>query len=140
MTIKKVAEILAYLEIPIFNEVVDTLAKYDIDLKDTVVKSIFKFDDLKNLYDAELQLVIQNTVDNDLRIALRKSSNDIKKIVLKNMPRRRGHELLDSLMSTKAEKVTRIVECQNKILEIALEINQKQQIQMSKIKKNETYL
>ena len=43
-------------------------------------------------------------------------------------------------MSTKAEKVTRIVECQNKILEIALEINQKQQIQMSKIKKNETYL
>ena len=91
MTIKKVAEILAYLEIPIFNEVVDTLAKYDIDLKDTVVKSIFKFDDLKNLYDAELQLVIQNTVDNDWRIALRKSSNDIKKIVLKNMPRRRGH-------------------------------------------------
>ena len=85
MTIKKVAEILAYLEIPIFNEVVDTLAKYDIDLKDTVVKSIFKYDDLKNLYDAELQLVIQNTVDNDWRIALRKSSNDIKKIVLKNI-------------------------------------------------------
>ena len=94
MTIKKVAEILAYLEIPIFNEVVDTLAKYDIDLKDTVVKSIFKFDDLKNLYDAELQLVIQNTVDNDWRIALRKSSNDIKKIVLKNMPRRRGHGVI----------------------------------------------
>ena len=52
MTIKKVAEILAYLEIPIFNEVVDTLAKYDIDLKDTVVKSIFKFDDFSLLFDS----------------------------------------------------------------------------------------
>ena len=140
MTINKVAEILAYLEIPIFNEVVDTLAKYDINLKDTVVQSIFIFDDLKNLYDKELQLVIQNTVDNVWQIALRKSSNDIKKMVLKNIPRRRRYELLDSLTSAKSEKVTRILDCQNKILKIALEMNQKQQIQMSKIKKNETYI
>lgn len=140
MTIKKFAEILGYLENPIFNEVLDNLSNYDINLKDTVVQSIFIFDDLKNLYANELQLIIQNTVDNDWQIALRKSSNDIKKMVLKNMPRRRGYELLDSLTSAKSENVTRILECQNKILTIALEMNQKQQIQMSKIKKNETYI
>ncbi len=140
MTIKKAAEILAYLETPIANAAIDNFAKFDIYLKDTIIKNIFIFEDLRNLFDKELQLVIQNTVDNDWQIALRKSSNDIKKMVLKNMPRKRGREVLDSLMSAKIEQNTRIVECQNKILDIALEMNQKQQIQMSKVKKNETYI
>jgi len=140
MTIKKAAEILAYLDIPIADGVINNLAKYDIDLKDTVVKNIFLFDDLKNLFDQELQLVIQNTADADWQIALRKSSNEIKKMVLKNMPYKRRHELLDSLMSNKAEKETKIMECQNKILDIALKMNRKQQIQMSKVKKNETLI
>jgi hypothetical protein len=56
------------------------------------------------------------------------------------MPYKRRHELLDSLMSNKAQKETKIMECQNKILEIALNMNRKQQIQMSKIKKNETLI
>ncbi len=140
MTIKKAAEILAYLDIPIADSVINNLAKYDIDLKDTVVKNIFTFEDLKNLFDQELQLVIQNTVDADWQIALRKSSNEIKKMVLKNMSYRRRHELLDSLMSNKAEKESKIIESQNKILDIALNMNRKQQIQMRKIKKNETLI
>jgi hypothetical protein len=61
-------------------------------------------------------------------------------MVLKNMPYRRRHELLDSLMSNKAEKETKIIESQNKILDIALNMNRKQQIQMRKIKKNETLI
>jgi flagellar motor switch protein FliG len=140
MTIKKAAEILAYLDIPIADSVINNLAKYDIDLKDTVVKNIFTFEDLKNLFDQELQLVIQNTVDADWQIALRKSSNEIKKMVLKNMSYRRRHELLDSLMSNKAEKESKIIESQKKILDIALNMNRKQQIQMRKIKKNETLI
>ena len=137
MTIKKAAEILAHMNVPITGSVITSLDHYDHDLKDQVLALIYTFEDLQNLFDSELQLLLQNLNDTTLAIALKKTSTNLKDALLRNLPRKRRENILNDPLLKKPTKESEVLTIQKNILAIAWEMHDAHNIQMSKIKKTE---
>jgi flagellar motor switch protein FliG len=107
--IKSLADILNHSDRSTERNVLDELAKADGELAEEIRLLLFTFEDVVKLDDRSIQMVLKETDQKDLAIALRGVSEDVRGRVFSNMSER-GAELLREEIDFQPPQRKRVVE------------------------------
>lgn len=86
--IESVVEVLNSVDRSTERTILDTLEVQDPELADEIKKRMFVFEDIVILDNRAIQRVIREVENDDLRLALKVASEEVKEIVFKNMSQR----------------------------------------------------
>jgi flagellar motor switch protein FliG len=107
--IKSLADILNHSDRSTERNVLDELAKADGELAEEIRLLLFTFEDVVKLDDRSIQMVLKETDQKDLAIALRGVSEDVRGRIFSNMSER-GAELLREEIDFQPPQRKRVVE------------------------------
>lgn len=86
--IQTVVEVLNGVDRATEKTILDALESQDPDLAEEIKKRMFVFEDIVTLDNRAIQRVIREVDNDDLRLALKVASNEVKDIVFNNMSER----------------------------------------------------
>lgn len=86
--IESVVEVLNSVDRSTERTILDTLEVQDPELADEIKKRMFVFEDIVILDNRAIQRIIREVENDDLRLALKVASEEVKEIVFKNMSQR----------------------------------------------------
>jgi flagellar motor switch protein FliG len=116
--VKPLADILNSADRSTERNVLDRLAELDGELAEEVRSLLFVFDDLVKIDDRGLQLVLKETDQNDLALALRGVSDEVKEKILGNMSQRGAEMLLEELEIQPPQRRSVVEEAQSRIIAV----------------------
>jgi flagellar motor switch protein FliG len=130
--IKSLAEILNTVDRSTERNVLDSLSETDEELGAEVRRLLFVFEDITKLDDRSIQLVLRETDQKDLALALRGVSDEVKQRILSNMSER-GAQMLTEEMEFQPPQRKRVVEeAQGKIVSIVRKLEESGAIVLSR--------
>src|SRR3954452_9050798 len=130
--VKALADILNYADRSTERNVLDELAKADGELAEEIRLLLFTFEDVVKLDDRSIQMVLKETDQKDLAIALRGVSEDVKARVFANMSER-GAEMLREEIEFQPPQRRRVVEeAQSRIVGAVRRLEEAGQITISR--------
>jgi flagellar motor switch protein FliG len=130
--VKSLAEILNTVDRSTERNVLDSLSESDEELGAEVRRLLFVFEDITKLDDRSIQLVLRETDQKDLALALRGVSDEVKSRILSNMSER-GAQMLTEEMEFQPPQRKRVVEeAQGKIVSIVRKLEESGAIVLSR--------
>jgi flagellar motor switch protein FliG len=96
--------------------IVEGLQSLDPDLAEEVKSRMFMFEDILLLEDRDVQLVLRQVEGNDLAVAMKGVSDDVKDKITKNMSERAGIALLEDMDLLGPVRLRQVEEAQQKII------------------------
>jgi flagellar motor switch protein FliG len=130
--VKSLAEILNTVDRSTERNVLDSLSESDEELGAEVRRLLFVFEDITKLDDRSIQLVLRETDQKDLALALRGVSDEVKQRILSNMSER-GAQMLTEEMEFQPPQRKRVVEeAQGKIVSIVRKLEESGAIVLSR--------
>ncbi len=116
--IGSVVEIINRVDRSTERNILETLDMSDTDLADEIRKSIFVFEDIIKLSPQSIQRVLKDVDQNELTIALKGTTDEVKEFILGNMSKRQQEMILDDLQVLGPVKVRDVEEAQQKIVNV----------------------
>ena len=130
--VKSLAEILNAVDRSTERNVLDSLSESDEELGAEVRRLLFVFEDITKLDDRSIQLVLRETDQKDLALALRGVSDEVKQRILSNMSER-GAQMLTEEMEFQPPQRKRVVEeAQGKIVSVVRRLEESGAIVLSR--------
>ncbi|OEG00400.1 flagellar motor switch protein FliG [Vulcanibacillus modesticaldus] len=86
--IQSIVQILNGVDRATEKTILDTLEVDDPELADEIKKRMFVFEDIVNLDNRSIQRVIRDVDNNDLQLALKVASDDVREAIFRNMSKR----------------------------------------------------
>ncbi len=130
--VKSLAEILNTVDRSTERNVLDSLSESDEELGAEVRRLLFVFEDITKLDDRSIQLVLRETDQKDLALALRGVSDEVKQRILSNMSER-GAQMLTEEMEFQPPQRKRVVEeAQGKIVSVVRKLEESGAIVLSR--------
>ncbi len=126
--IRTVAEILNQLDRSSEDIILKNIEEKDQILADEIRKLMFTFDDLINIDDRGIQMVLKEITTDDLSLALKMASDELKAKIFKNMSQRAGHILREDIESRGAVKVSDVEKAQMNIVKVARRLEEEGKI------------
>lgn len=117
--IRTVAEILNQLDRASEDLILKNIEEKDQILADEIRKLMFTFDDLIHLDDRGIQMVMKEITTDDLALALKMASEELKGKIFKNMSQRASQILKDEIEAKGAVKVSDVEKAQMNIVRVA---------------------
>jgi flagellar motor switch protein FliG len=125
------ANILTTLDKATEGSIMSKIAERDQQLADTIRGLMFIFDDLIKLDDRGMQELMKEVSKEDLPVALRGGSPEIKEKFLKNMSSRAAEMLKDDMESRGPVKVADVEKAQQNILKVCRKLEEEGRIVIS---------
>jgi flagellar motor switch protein FliG len=125
------AEILGLMGGVIEASVLDHLREVDPDLAQKIVDKMFTFDDLQRLDDRGMQTVLKEVQGEQLVLALKGASPEMRDKVFRNMSSRAAEMLRDDMESRGPVRLTEVENEQKEIVKIVRRLIDEGQVQMS---------
>jgi flagellar motor switch protein FliG len=122
--IKSAAAILNRADIEIEKQVMDSITKQDPQLAEKISDLMFTYDDIILVADMGIQRLIQEIDDNDLLMALKASTEEIKNKIFRNVSERRRQSIQDDLETMPPVRLRDVQIAQGRILDTAKEMIQ----------------
>jgi flagellar motor switch protein FliG len=119
-----VAELLARLDKSAEQVILNTIAEHDPALADTIRSLMFVFDDLVKVDDRGIQELLKEIDKNDLAIALRGASPEVKEKFLRNMSSRAAEMLKEDMEARGPVKVSDVEKAQQTILKVCRQLEE----------------
>jgi flagellar motor switch protein FliG len=130
--VKPLAEILNFADRTTERNVLDQLAERNAELAEEVRLLLFTFEDVVKLDDRSIQLVLKETDQKDLAIALRGVSDEVRARVFANMSER-GAEMLREEIEFQPPQRRRVVEeAQGRIVGVVRRLEEAGQVVLSR--------
>jgi len=98
--------------------VLEALAERKPELADDVRKMMFVFEDLATLDGRTIQRVLREVENDDLRVALKGASDDIKQLIFQNMSERAAQSLKEDLELTGPVRVRDVESAQQRMVAV----------------------
>lgn len=117
--IKATAEVLNYLGSNVESQIMDNIRDHDPDLAQKIMDEMFTFEDLNKVEDRGIQALLREVQTEQLVIALKGASSEIKFKVFKNMSQRASETLKEDLENRPPMKLSEVEREQKEILKIA---------------------
>jgi len=114
--VEPLAEILQRVERGTESAIIEGLERIDPALAEEVRSKMFVFDDLVGLDDRALQQVLMEVSANDLALALKKTSEEVKAKIFKNMSQRAREHLEEEMELLGPQRVSAVEEAQQKVV------------------------
>mgnify|MGYP001497554857 FL=1 len=122
------AEILNQLDRSSEDIILKNIEEKDQILADEIRKLMFTFDDLTNIDDRGIQMVLKEITTDDLSLALKMASDELKAKIFKNMSQRAGQILREEMESKGAVKVSDVEKAQMNIVRVARRLEEEGKI------------
>src|SRR5690606_22791982 len=116
--IQTVVEVLNGVDRRTERTILDALEIQDPELADEIKKLMFVFEDIVILDNRAIQRVIREVENEDLRLALKVSSDEVKEIVFKNMSQRMAETFKDEMEYMGPVRLRDVEEAQTRIVAI----------------------
>ncbi|WP_096269891.1 flagellar motor switch protein FliG [Paucisalibacillus globulus] len=116
--IQTVVEVLNGVDRSTERTILDALEIQDPELADEIKKRMFVFEDIVILDNRAIQRVIREVENEDLRLALKVSSDEVKEIVFKNMSQRMAETFKDEMEYMGPVRLRDVEEAQTRIVAI----------------------
>lgn len=117
--IQSVAEILNRCDRRTGDNILQALEDYDSDLADKIRKLMFVFDDLVGVNDLGIRELLKEVSNDDLTLALKTASEEVKNKILKNLSQRASQMLLEDLEVMGPVRLSDVEGAQQNILNVA---------------------
>ena len=131
--VKPLADILNFADRTTERNVLDQLAEQNAELAEEIRLLVFTFEDIVKLDDRSIQLVLKETDQKDLAIALRGVSEDVRGRVFSNMSER-GAEMLKEEIDFQPPQRRRVVEeAQGRIVGVVRRLEEAGQVVLSRV-------
>ncbi|MCH6266822.1 flagellar motor switch protein FliG [Neobacillus citreus] len=98
--------------------ILEDLGTQDRDLVEEIKKRMFVFEDIISLDRRAIQRVIQEVENQDLLLALKASSQEVKKIILENMSKRMAESFEEDMQYLGPVRVKDVEEAQGRIVSV----------------------
>lgn len=116
--IESVVEVLNSVDRSTERVILDTLEIQDPDLADEIKKRMFVFEDIVILDSRAIQRVIREVDNEDLRLALKVSSEEVQKVIFKNMSTRMADTFKEEMEFMGPVRLRDVEEAQTRIVSI----------------------
>lgn len=120
--LKRAADLVSRLDGEIGEKLLDSIDRTNEGLALAIKRSMFTFEDLLKVDNRDLQTVLKEVSSEQLRLALKSASPEMRDHVLGAMSRRAAEMLLDDLESMGPIKLSMVEEAQGQIVEVALHL------------------
>jgi flagellar motor switch protein FliG len=120
--LKRAADLVSRLDSDVSERLLDSIDRDHEELALAIKRSMFTFEDLLKVDNRDLQSVLKEVSTEQLRVALKTASPEMRDHVLKAMSRRAAEMLLDDLESMGPVKLSAVTEAQGAIVEVALKL------------------
>ncbi len=117
--IETVAEVINSLDKNTEAAIMTTIEENDPDLADEIRKLMFTFDDLINVDDRGIQTILKEINNEDLLLALKTATDEVKEKIFRNMSQRAASMIQDDLEALGPVRLTDIEKAQQTIVKVA---------------------
>ncbi len=129
--VARLAEILNLIDGGTVEQIIDDIEESDADLADEIKQMMFVFEDIVLVDDKGLQKVLRSVESQELAIALKASTDDVKNKIFKNMSERAGEILKEEIEVSGAVRMKDVTDAQQKITRIVQEMERKGELIIS---------
>lgn len=98
--------------------ILDTLAEQDPELAEEIKKRMFVFEDIVTLDNRAIQLVIRDCDNDDLLLALKVASDEVKEVIFKNMSKRMSETFKQEMEIMGPVRLRDVEEAQSRIVSV----------------------
>ena len=127
----RLAEILNQIDGGSVEQIIDEIEENDPDLADEIKQMMFVFEDVVLVDDKGLQKVLRSVESQELAIALKASSEEVKQKIFKNMSERAAEILKEEMEVSGAVRMKDVTDAQQKITRIIQEMERKGELIIS---------
>lgn len=114
--IQAVVEVLNEVDRSTERTILDTLEIQDPELAEEIKKRMFIFDDIVILDNRAIQRIIREVENEDLRLALRVASDEVKEVIFKNMSERMAETFKEEMEYMGPVRLRDVEEAQTRIV------------------------
>ncbi|HKN18771.1 MAG TPA: flagellar motor switch protein FliG [Dissulfurispiraceae bacterium] len=126
--IKTVAEILNQLDRASEDLILKNIEEKDQILADEIRKLMFTFDDLVGIDDRGIQMILKEITTDDLALALKMASEELKAKIFKNMSQRAVQILKDEMEAKGAVRVSDVEKAQMSVVRVGRRLEEEGKI------------
>jgi flagellar motor switch protein FliG len=130
--IKLVAEILNNTDYTSEREILSHIEQANTEVAEEIRQLMFLFEDLNHVDDRGIQLLLRSIPTEDLKLALRTASEELKAKILRNLSHRAAEMLREELEVMGPVRITDIETAQQKITQVAKHLENDGKITVSK--------
>ena len=112
--------------------VFDELSKSDPALSEDIRKLMFVFEDILNLDDTTIQIVLRSVEAQDLAVAIKGSSEEIKQLLLNNISSRARENILSDIEFLRNVRIKDVERAQQKIVDSIRALEESGEISISR--------
>ena len=129
--VSRLAEILNSIDGGTAEQIIDDIEENDPDLADEIKQMMFVFEDLVLVDDKGLQKVLRSVESQELAVALKAASEEVKEKIFKNMSERAAEILKEEMEVSGAVRMKDVTDAQQKITRIVQEMERKGEVIIS---------
>lgn len=126
--VKTAAEIINMMGTQIEGSVIESIRGFDPDLAQKIMDKMFTFEDLLKLDGKSIQLVLKEVATDQLVVALKGASTELRELVLNNMSSRAAEALREDLESRGPVRLSEVEAQQKDILKVVRRLSDEGQI------------
>ena len=126
--VKTAAEIINMMGTQIEGSVIESIRGFDPDLAQKIMDKMFTFEDLLKLDGKSVQLVLKEVATDQLVVALKGASTELRELVLANMSSRAAEALREDLESRGPVRLSEVETQQKDILKVVRRLSDEGQI------------
>jgi flagellar motor switch protein FliG len=129
--VERLAEILNAIDGSTAEQIIDEIEEEDPDLADEIKQMMFVFDDIVLVDDKGLQKVLRSVETQELAIALKASTEEVKQKIFRNMSERAAEILKEEMDVSGAVRMKDVTDAQQKITRIIQDMERKGELIIS---------
>lgn len=127
-----VADIMNHVDRTTEKYVFDELSKSDPTLSEEIRKLMFVFEDIMGLDDTTIQTVLRSVDTQDLAVAIKGSSEEIKQLLLNNISSRARENILSDIEYLRNVRIKDVEKAQQKIVDTIRKLEESGEITISR--------
>jgi flagellar motor switch protein FliG len=129
--VPRLAEILNMIDGTAAEQIIEEIEENDPELAEEIRQNMFVFDDLTLVDDRGLQKVLRSVESQELAIALKAATDEVKEKIFRNMSERAAQILKEEMEVSGAVRIKDVTDAQQKITKIVQDMERKGELVIS---------
>ncbi len=129
--VPRLAEILNMIDATAAEQIIEEIEENDPDLAEEIRQNMFVFDDIILVDDRGLQKVLRSVESQELAVALKAATDEVKEKIFRNMSERAAEILKEEMEVSGAIRIKDVTDAQQKITKIVQDMERKGELVIS---------
>jgi flagellar motor switch protein FliG len=129
--VPRLAEILNMIDGTAAEQIIEEIEEDDPEMAEEIRQNMFIFDDIVLVDDRGLQKVLRSVESQELAVALKASTDEVKDKIFRNMSQRAAEILKEEMEVTGAVRIKDVTDAQQKITKIVQDMERKGELVIS---------